>query len=121
MLDVRIIKTNAVGADEWVGIDNINVNCFHPAVGQSSVYGQALDANGRGINQARVTILNLETQETRTALTNPFGRFSFYQLSTSTFYTATIQHKRYNFKPNRQVSELLGDRDDMDFFSIDGN
>lgn len=121
MLDVRIITTNAAGADEWVGIDSINVNCFHPTVAQSAVYGQALDAGGRGISQARVTILNVQTQETRTALTNPFGRFRFDQLPTANLYVVTIQHKRYNFKPNTQAFELLGDRDDVDFFSVDGN
>lgn len=121
MLDVRIITTNAVGADEWVGIDSINVNCFHPTIAQSAVYGQALDTGGRGISNARVTILNVLTQETRTALTNAFGRFRFDQLATANLYTVTIQHKRYNFKPNTQAFELLGDKDDVDFFGIDGN
>lgn len=120
MLDVRIITTNAAGADEWVGIDDINVNCFHPTVGQSAVYGQALDAMGRGISRAEVTILNVDTQETRTALTNGFGRFKFPELQVGNLYIVTIQHKRYNFKPNSQAFNLLGDKDDVDFVGIDG-
>jgi hypothetical protein len=120
-LDVRIITTNAVGADEWVGIDDINVNCFHPTVGQSAVYGQALDASGRGISRAQVTLVNLKTQETRTALTNGFGVFKFEGLETGNIYTATIQHKRYNFKPNSLAFDLIGDRDDINFFGVDGN
>jgi hypothetical protein len=121
MLDVRIITTNAVGADEWVGIDDINVNCFHPTVGQSAVYGQAVDTNGRGINRAQVTLVNLKTQETRTALTNGFGRFKFEGLQTGNIYMATIQHKRYNFNPNSQAFDLIGDKDDVNFVGIDGN
>lgn len=121
LLDIRIITTNAVGADEWVGIDDINVNCFHPTVGQSAVYGQAIDASGRGISRAEVTILNLDTQETRTALTNGFGRFNFAQLQTGSVYIVTIRHKRYNFKPNTQVFDLIGDKDDVNFVGIEGN
>ncbi|HLM00067.1 MAG TPA: carboxypeptidase-like regulatory domain-containing protein [Pyrinomonadaceae bacterium] len=115
MLDVRIITTNAVGADEWVGIDDINVNCFHPTVGQTTVYGRAVDQNGRGISNAQVTLLNADTQETMTALTNGFGIFRFNNLQAGYVFVATIQHRRYTFKPNTQAFELLGDKDDLDF------
>ncbi|HEX9961340.1 MAG TPA: carboxypeptidase-like regulatory domain-containing protein [Pyrinomonadaceae bacterium] len=121
MLDVRIITTNATGADEWVGIDDINVNCFHPTVSQSAVYGKAVDANGRGISRAQITILNAETQETRTALTNAFGIFKFDALQSSSVYSVRIEHKRYNFKPNTQAFELLGDKYDVNFTGFDAN
>jgi Carboxypeptidase regulatory-like domain len=121
MLDIRIITTNAGGANEWVGIDDINVNCFHPTLGQSAIYGKAVDANGRGISRAQITLTNAATQETRTALTNGFGYFRFDGLTAGNLYLVTIQHKRYNFKPNTQAFELLADKDDVDFFGVEGN
>ncbi|HEX8736054.1 MAG TPA: carboxypeptidase-like regulatory domain-containing protein [Pyrinomonadaceae bacterium] len=121
MLDVRIITTNAAGADEWVGIDDINVNCYHPTAGQSAVYGKAVDSSGRGISRAQITITNAATQETRTALTNGFGNFRFDSLTAGNLYVVTIQHKRYNFKPSTQAFELLDDKDDVNFFGVEGN
>lgn len=121
MLDVRIITTNTAAADEWVGIDDINVNCFHPTVGQSTVYGQAIDSTGRGISRAEVTILDVNTQETRAALTNGFGKFKFAGLQTGNLYIVTIRHKRYNFKPNTEAFALIGDKDDVSFIGFDEN
>ncbi|MDQ3797993.1 MAG: carboxypeptidase-like regulatory domain-containing protein [Acidobacteriota bacterium] len=121
MLDVRIITTNAAGADEWVGIDDISVNCFHPTTGMSAVYGRAVDMNGRGISRAQVTLVNAQTQETRTALTNAFGMFRFDGLPVGNVYIATIEHKRYGFKPDTQAFQLIDDRDDLNFVGFGGN
>jgi hypothetical protein len=121
LLDVRIITTNAAGADEWVGIDDISVNCFHPTTGLSAVYGRAVDMNGRGISRGQVTLVNAQTQETRTALTNAFGMFRFDNLPSGNVYIATIEHKRYSFKPNTQAFQLIDDKDDLNFVGFGGN
>lgn len=121
LIDIRIITTNATGADEWVGVDDINVNCIHSTVGQASIYGRIVDANGRGISGARVMILDASTQETQTALTNGFGIYSFNNLPAGNVYSVTAQHKRFTFQPNMQSIELLGDREDVNFVSVEAN
>ncbi|HYP42519.1 MAG TPA: hypothetical protein VEQ18_00695, partial [Candidatus Nitrosocosmicus sp.] len=60
-------------------------------------------------------------QETRTALTNGFGRFKFANLPTGNLYIVTIGHKRYNFKPNTLAFDLIADKEDVNFVGIDGN
>lgn len=115
MLDFRIITTNAVGADEWIGIDDINIDCIHPTSGTSSVGGRVMDSSGRGVSKAQVVITNTLTGETRTALTSPFGWYTFNDVEVGYFYTVTVVHKRIEFSENLQLFQVLGDMEEVNF------
>ncbi|HEY0429284.1 MAG TPA: carboxypeptidase-like regulatory domain-containing protein [Pyrinomonadaceae bacterium] len=115
MLDFRIITTNAVGPDEWIGIDDINIDCTHPTTATAFVSGRVTDNFGRGVSKAQVTILNMQTGGTRTVLTSPFGWYSFDEMEVGVFYTVSIAHKRYDFGKSTQVFQLFEDMNEINF------
>jgi hypothetical protein len=115
MLDVRILTTNAVGADEWIGIDDINIDCIHPTSATAFVSGRVTDAFGRGVPKAQVTIMNILTGETRTVLTSPFGWYSFGEMDVNVFYTVTVARKGLTFNESSQLFQLMGDMDEVNF------
>lgn len=47
ILEVRIITTNAVGNDEWIGVDDINVTSTVPTTGSLALAGVGLLVAGR--------------------------------------------------------------------------
>ena len=115
-VDIRIITTNAVGTDEWVGIDDINVDCIHPTSATAFVSGQVVNSSGSGISKARVTILNTRTGETMTVLTSPFGYYSFGELEIGSFYIVSIGSKNHTFIESVQSFQLMEDMNNIDFF-----
>jgi hypothetical protein len=115
MLDFRIITTNAVGADEWIGIDDINVDCTHPTTATAFVSGRVLDAFGRGVAKAQVSILDMQTGATRTAITSPFGYYSFGEMQVNAFYTVSVARKGYDFGDATQVFQLFEDMENINF------
>lgn len=116
MLDFRIITTNAVGADEWVGIDDINIDCIHPTSATAFVNGRVTDSFGRGVPKAQVTITNMMSGEMHTVITSPFGWYSFGEMEVNVFYTVTVAHKRHDFgKGSSQVFHLLEDMNEVNF------
>ncbi len=115
-VDIRILTTNAVGTDEWVGIDDIKVECAYPTSATAFVGGQVVDASGRGIPKARVSILNTHTNEIMTVLSNPFGYYSFGELEVGNYYMVSISSsKTHNFANNPQGFQLLEDMNNVDF------
>ena len=117
MLDFRIITTNAVGADEWVGIDDINVDCTHPTSATAFVGGRVLDKFGRGVSKAQISILDMQTGTTRSAITNPFGYYSFGEMEANRFYKVTVARKGSDFGDGSQIFQLLEDMTDVNFIS----
>jgi hypothetical protein len=116
-VDVRILTTNAVGTDEWVGIDDIKVDCAYPTSATSSISGRVIDSAGRGISKAQVSILNTITGETKTIVTNPFGVYNFEENEVGNFYILTVTHKRYDFKQNTQSFQLMDDMENVNFIA----
>jgi hypothetical protein len=114
-LDVRIITANAVGADEFIGIDDLFIDCIHPTTGTSNVGGRVVDSSGRGISKATVTIQSTDADTMRTALTNPFGYYNFDALEVGNFYVVSVGHKRYVFSKNSQGFQLVEDMDSVNF------
>lgn len=114
-VDIRIMTTNSPLADEWIGIDDIKVDCIHPTSATAFVGGRVIDASGRGIARAQVTVLNTATSERITVNTNAFGYYSFGELEVGNFYMVTIGSKSYNFKNNQQVFQLFDDMNEINF------
>jgi hypothetical protein len=114
-VDIRIITTNSPFADEWIGIDDIKIDCIHPTSATAFVGGRVVDAFGRGISRAQVSVLNTATSNRITVTTNAFGYYSFGELEVGNFYMVTIGSKTYNFKNNQQMFQLFEDMNEVNF------
>lgn len=120
-VELRIITTNAVGTDEWVGIDNIEVGCYHSTAANVEASGRVLTATGQGISRASVSIRNIENGDARTVMTNQFGYFDFDNLEAGGLYIMKVEHKKYVFTNDTQALHLFGDRDDLTFYADGSN
>lgn len=109
ILYLRIMTANAVGADEWVGIDDINVGCFAPLNSSSSVSGRVVAPNGQAISGATVTMID-EYGQRRLARTSPFGYYKFNNIDIGGIAVLNVSAKRYNFEPRViSITEKLGE------------
>jgi CSLREA domain-containing protein len=80
-----------------------------------SVSGRVFNASGSGVYKAFVFITNANG-ETRMTLTNPFGYYRFYDVSTGETYTFQVQHKRYSFTP--QAVLVMQEINDLNFTAL---
>lgn len=87
-----------------------------PSAGEATVSGRAVRADGRGLNGAMLTLLNVNTGETSVARTNQFGYYSFTDLPVSEFYVLTIEHKRHHFLENTRSFTLNDEIASLDFY-----
>lgn len=115
MVDVRIMTTNAAGLDEWVGIDNINVDCVHLTAGTAVVSGQVRDSNGRGLSKTRVSVIDPNTNIVRTVITNAFGYYQLENLEVGSVYVVTVASKTHSFPTSSQTLMLMQDTNGVDF------
>lgn len=84
-----------------------------------SVSGRVTDEDGRGIGRAMVMIQNLNTEETRTVITNWSGNYRFKDLPVGDLYVVTITNKRGGF--NRQTRSLVLNSDEENLnFTVKG-
>ncbi|MEO8041817.1 MAG: CSLREA domain-containing protein, partial [Acidobacteriota bacterium] len=67
-----------------------------PTAANATVSGQVRDLDGRGIGGARVLMQN-PAGEIKTALTNPFGYYSFSDVAVGQTFLVSVEHKRYTF------------------------
>ncbi len=94
---IRILMTNAVGNDEWVGVDDINVACFTPTAASVNVSGRVMNEKS-GVSRATV-LLTDELGNTMSVQTNSFGIYKFENLPAGRFYLVNVYAKRYFFEP----------------------
>lgn len=80
-----------------------------PAV---SVSGRVTNANGRPVFNARVFITDLNGTQ-RTAITNPFGYYYFYNVASGATYTMSARSKSYTFAS--RTLEVSGNLTGVDF------
>ncbi len=74
------------------------------------VSGRVLNSTGRGVYNAIVTLTN-SNGEVRSAITNPFGYYRFFEVAVGRTYTVMVRSKRYNFmpqviSPNNEITNL---------------
>jgi hypothetical protein len=81
----------------------------------ASLGGTVLSENGRGLPRSMVTIQNLNTEETRTVITNSFGYYRFNALPVGDLYVVTITNKKAGFNRQTQSFVLNGDEDNLNF------
>ncbi|MGD9562711.1 MAG: carboxypeptidase regulatory-like domain-containing protein [Pyrinomonadaceae bacterium] len=69
-----------------------------PLAAGATVEGRVVDASGRGIRRATVTLTD-SSGVVRTAITSPFGYFVISDVPVGETYVANVRHKRYSFEP----------------------
>ncbi len=95
---LRILTANAVGNDEWVGIDDISIGCFAPTVAGVPVAGRVSAGKSEGVQRAVVTLTD-DFGSIWTARTNAFGYFRFDGIPVGRTYTVSISAKGAQFAP----------------------
>jgi hypothetical protein len=93
--------------------------CYMPGFGTTaapvSVSGRVTDENGRGIGRAMVKIQNLNTEETRTVVTNWTGNYRFNDLPVGDLYVITIGSKKAGFTRQARSFVLTSDEENLNF------
>jgi hypothetical protein len=110
---LRIITANAVGNDEWVGIDDINIGCYAPTAASVPVSGRVFAGKGSGVARANVTMTD-DSGKTETARTNNFGYYRFESVEVGKTYTVTVSGKGIN--PISQLVTVNDAMENLDFF-----
>lgn len=99
-------------------IDQVNI-CFEPFTGPSSapvaISGRALTAEGTGIAGTRITVVDLGSGESHSAITNPFGYYTIEGLVAESTYMVSASHKRHSFVNNQRTITISEDLAGVDF------
>ena len=85
-----------------------------PTAASASVAGRITTGAGRGIDRAYVTLTD-QNGKTVTAITNPFGYFTFTEAAAGETYVISAHHKRYQFAPSSQVINVVENVADIQF------
>lgn len=109
---LRILTTNAVGNDEWVGIDDISVGCFVSTAARANVSGRINGSTGRSRGTTLVSMTD-QAGETRTVRTNQFGNYHFDDVAIGGMYIFQVHSKQGSYTP--QVIIVSADVQDLDF------
>lgn len=87
---------------------------FTPSAAIAPISGRVTAASGNGIRGAVLTLLNLESGETRIAQTGAFGYYSF-EAEVGATYLLTIEHKRHFFSDSTRVISHNDELSGVDF------
>jgi len=90
------------------GVANATVStlpiCVSPSAGPTTVVGQVVDAYGRAIGRARLTLID-GNGNIQVAISNAFGYFKFAPIPSGSTATLTVSHKGYTFASPTQIIE----------------
>ena len=93
---------------------NGTVTILAPTAANVSVSGRVMQANGRGVANARVELTD-QSGNVRTARTNSFGYYRFEGVAAGVNYVIGIRHKQYEFEP--QAFMINEDREEVNFIA----
>lgn len=86
-----------------------------PTAASVYVSGRATTAEGIGIKDAVLSLVDLGSGQVRQTRTNSFGNYTFQGIEVGRFYTLTIEHRRYFFTENTRTFTLSDELAGMDF------
>ena len=87
-----------------------------PTAGQATISGRVVDTSGRGVRGVELTLVNAMTGETKRALSNAFGLYSFEGIEVAVFYMLTAQQsKRHHIENSVRSFTLNDDMANVDF------
>ncbi|MDQ3800191.1 MAG: carboxypeptidase-like regulatory domain-containing protein [Acidobacteriota bacterium] len=84
-----------------------------PTAAPGTLSGRVTNAFGSGVANARLSILNPVTLETKYATTSPFGYYRVEGLPVGIVYIVTVEHKQYTFQNNPRAVSLLEDMEEQ--------
>lgn len=87
------------------------------SAGTSSLSGRVVTSQGRPISGVRITLLIPATSEVRTAITSPFGYYTFDELEAGQMYILTAGKKGLQFVENAKALTLYDNVADVDFIA----
>ena len=87
-----------------------------PTAAPADISGQVSDMNGSPISGVIVTLSG--GSQTRRAITNTAGVYSFAGADTNSFYSVTPERANYSFSPNQRSFSLLADVTDATFVAL---
>ena len=93
---------------------------FAPTAADVSVSGRVLTADGRGIRNVSVTMVE-SNGESRTVISSQFGYFRFYNVAAGETYIFSVRGKRYTFSQPTLVRSIMEDTDDLIFTANNSN
>lgn len=101
------ISANVTGGFNIIWMGNLA-----PTAASISVSGRVMDAGGRGVYRASVSLTGT-TGAVRTVLTSPLGYFQFDDVTAGGSYLFSVRHKLYSFEP--RLVAVNNDISDLDF------
>lgn len=113
-LYVRWVDHNIAGSDDGLAIDDFHINFFAPSSAPVQISGRAMTAEGRALPRTQITLQSM-TGETRSAITNPFGYYSFAEVSAGETYIITAFAKGQQFAPASRVVDASDSLMNVDF------
>jgi hypothetical protein len=106
------LKVEAVG-NIYFDISNVDFTITAPPASSVSVGGRVTRANGQGVSNAIVSLVDGGVGGRRTALTNPFGFYRFDNVPTGGTYTIAVISRLYTFTP--QTIQVNSDLTEVNF------
>jgi uncharacterized repeat protein (TIGR01451 family) len=88
-----------------------------PTAAAVTLSGRVMSENGRGINNVIVEKIDSQGQM-RTAKTNPFGYYRFYNVPAGEIYILTAKAKGYEFTQPTIVLQVNEDLDELNFTAL---
>lgn len=97
----------------------LNVSCqtLSPTASLVGVGGRVMTADGRGIGNARVSVV-LPSGESRFVLTNPFGFYFLDDVEVGQSYVFEVRHKQYAFANGSQLITVNDSLDNVNFIAV---
>lgn len=86
-----------------------------PSSAPARISGLVTDTRGRGLAREQVMLQSASTGETRTVMTNSFGRFIFDGVPTGSFYVVQVLSRRYRFETPSYSFDLTDNLTDLVF------
>ncbi|HQU85595.1 MAG TPA: hypothetical protein PKY59_20845 [Pyrinomonadaceae bacterium] len=112
ILYLRIMTTNAVGNDEWVGIDDINVGCFVTTSAEAVISGKVMGVNNKGEKGAMVIITDRDGNHF-SVKTNSFGNYRVDGIYVGETYIIQAYTRSNTYMP--KIVTISSDLDELNF------
>jgi len=105
------------GADDGLAIDDFSLTPGAvTTAAQVSISGRVLTADGRGIRNVQVTLVDSAGQ-TRVSNTTTFGYYHFNNIPAGEICVVSVSAKKYTFSQSSQIVSASDDITDINFLA----
>ncbi|MCS6874174.1 MAG: carboxypeptidase-like regulatory domain-containing protein [Acidobacteriota bacterium] len=110
---------NSTGNDKGMAIDDFQLTFQITSAASATISGRVISKNGRGINDAFVTIAGGNLPQPITKRVTSFGYYTFEDIPVGETYIISVFSKRYTFSQPSRVINLQEDLQGVDFVADD--